>query len=127
MNATATSDFVGLGFRYVAGDVSRVGFASDLSFGLRTVTIRQGGSEFTMRSTELFRLGLGAEIRLSTLFTLSPMFTLSGGVMTDTKGSVTFRDGQTTPFDPNGETIRFQRGYVVVGLGCGAHFDLFGR
>jgi hypothetical protein len=84
-----------------------------------------------MSGLEIFRLGLGAEIRISTLFVISPMAQLSGGTMTDTSGSVTYApnqgDGLTHPTYQNGQVINAQRGYLILGLGCGAHFDFFGK
>jgi hypothetical protein len=131
-SATSSSDLIGVGFRYTAGDVDSAGFLTDISVGLRTVTVKNGGDTYKMQSIEIFRLGLGAEVRLSTLFVLSPMATLSGGVMNDTDGHITFspegsKDGVTSPTYQDGKQIQAQRGYVVVGIHCGAHFDVFGK
>lgn len=129
--ATASSDLYGIGFRYTAGDVDSAGFLSELSVGVRTITISNGAETYKMSGLEIFRLGLGAEIRISTLFVISPMAQLSGGTMTDTSGSVTFApnqgDGLVHPTYQNGQLINAQRGYLIVGLGCGAHFDFFGK
>ena len=130
--ATASSDLLGVGFRYIAGDVDNIGFLTDLSIGIRTITVKNGGDTYKMSSIEIFRLGLGAEIRFSTLFTISPMATLSGGQMTDTSGHINFsadgsHDGLTQPTYQDGKQIGNQRGYIVLGLGCGGHFDLFGK
>ncbi len=133
-DATSSSDLLGLGFRYTAGDVDSVGFLTDISVGMRTITVKGGGSTYKMSSLEIFRLGLGAEIRISTLFVLSPMATLSGGAMSDTESNshIAFsaegsRDGITHPTYENGKQISNQRGYIAVGLQCGAHFDVFGK
>jgi hypothetical protein len=131
-DATAYSDFYGLGFRYTAGDVNSAGFLTELSIGYRNVSITDNGQTYTMTAFELFRLGLGAEIRLSTLVVLSPMISISTGSMTDTSGSVTFSkagqgDGATAPAFVNGAEITDQRGYVTVSVACGAHFDVFGK
>jgi hypothetical protein len=84
-----------------------------------------------MQAYELFRLGLGAEIRFSTLFTISPMAWISGGTMSDTSGNVPFAPGQgdglTQPTYTNGQSINDERAYLVMGVGCGAHFDFFGK
>ena len=129
--ATASSDLYGVGFRYTAGDVDSAGFLSELSVGVRTVTVSNGSETYKMSGLEIFRLGLGAEIRISTLFVISPMAQLSGGTMTDTSGSVTYApnqgDGLTHPTYQNGQNINAQRGYLILGLGCGAHFDFFGK
>jgi hypothetical protein len=131
-DTTSSADLLGVGFRYTAGDVDSAGFLTDLSIGIRTVTVRNATETYKMQSLEIFRLGLGAEIRISTLFVLSPMATLSGGAMSDTTGSITYsadgsHDGITKPLYENGKQIQNQRGYVVVGIHCGAHFDVFGK
>ena len=120
----ASSSFLGIGFRYVAGDVDTAGFLTDLSFGIRTVSVVSAGQTYKMSSIELFRLGLGAEIRLSNVMTLAPMFIVSGGAMTDTQGDVPYGpggqgDGVTHPTYANGNNIDQQRGYLVVGLALG--------
>jgi hypothetical protein len=112
--ATAYSDFYGIGFRYTAGDVNSAGFLTELSIGYRNVSITDNGQTYTMTAFELFRLGLGAEVRLSTLFVLSPMISISTGSMTDTTGSVNFSkqgqaDGATGPAFVNGAEITDQR------------------
>ncbi|WP_394825072.1 hypothetical protein [Pendulispora albinea] len=131
-DATSSSDLVGLGFRYIAGDVDRAGFLSELSIGIRTITVKKGGETYKMSGWEIFRLGLGAEIRLSKLFTISPMGHISSGVLNDTDGDITFsaegsRDGLTHPTSIHGRGIQDGKAYVVVSIGCGAHFDLFGK
>jgi hypothetical protein len=132
-SATAYSEFYGIGFRYTAGDVNTAGFLSELSIGYRNVAITDNSQTYTMTAFELFRLGLGAEIRLSTLFVLSPLISISTGYMSDTQGSVHFSgkgaamDGVTGPAFVNGASITDQRGYVTLGIGCGAHFDVFGK
>jgi hypothetical protein len=131
-DATAYTHFYGLGFRYTAGDVDSVGFLTDLAVGVRTVNVSRGGQTYTMSSLEIFRLGLGAEIRLSTLFALSPLAFISGGTMSDTDGSVAFSargsgDGLTRPTYVDGRQITRRQGYLLVGIGLGGHFDVFGK
>ncbi len=128
-DGSASTDLMGLGFRYAAGNVDSVDFLSELSIGYRTVRVKDGSSTFTMHSLEYFRLGLGAEIRISTLFVLSPMAHLSGGAMDDSSGDVTYGpagsgDGIT---HPKKDLIDGSAGYVTIGIGCGAHFDVFGK
>ena len=84
-----------------------------------------------MTALEFFKLSLGAEIRLSTLFVLSPLVSISTGVMDDTEGTTTFQSsvglsGKAPPF-VNGASINDSRGYVTVGVGVGGHFDVFGK
>jgi len=135
-SASAGTSFVGVGVRLLAGDVDNVAFASDISFGFRRMQVSRNdlGETWSASGFEFLRLGLGAEIRLSTRFTLTPMLTLSGGTLTDTSGSVTFApnqgDGLTgTPSYVNNGQISgdSQKTYEAFVLGCGAHFDLIGR
>ena len=130
-DAKTTTTFYGLGFRYVAGDVDSVGFLTDLSIGLRNINVTNGSESYTMSALEIFKLGLGAEIRVATLFSITPLASLSGGVMSDTKGTINYMpghgDGLTRPTYHNGETIDNQAPYVVLSLGVGGHFDVFGQ
>jgi hypothetical protein len=130
-NASASTTFLGGGFRYTGGDVDEVGFVSDLSIGIRTVQVTNGSQTYKMSGLEFFRLGLGAEIRISTPFVLSPMLTVAAGEMSDTDGTVAYAPGQldglTAPAYNSGQGIVDQSTYVVLVLGVGAHFDLFGK
>jgi hypothetical protein len=135
-NATDTRTdtvFYGVGFRYVAGDINSVAFVSDLSFGVRRFNASNSTGGWSAWGIELFRIGLGAEIRLAPRFTLSPLITISGGTLTDTSGNISFGpnqpDGQSgPPYNGDGSIPSYaQTTYYAVVLGCGAHFDLFGR
>lgn len=131
-SASATSDFYGIGFRMISGDVHSVGFLTDLSIGQRKVSVTNNDQTYTMSGLEIFKLGLGAEIRVSTLFAITPLFSISGGSLNDTKGNVLYSpqatgDGITEPSFKNGETIENTRPYVVLSLGVGVHFDVFGE
>ena len=133
----ASSDFVGLGFRLIAGNVDSVGFLSDLGIGFRTVTLANGSQTFKMTALEIARLGLGAEIRFSKLFTLSPMARISVGQMADSSGNIDYGPGQGdaqtgTSFKSNQAGVSGQIGdnpvnYVNIGIGCGGYFDFFGK
>jgi hypothetical protein len=134
--ASAGTSFAGIGIRYLSGDVHNVSFASELSFGFRKMQVSRSDTNETWSATafEFLRLGLGAEIRLSTRLTLTPMASLSLGTLTDTSGSITYAphqgDGLTgTPGYLNQGQIPgdAQRTYEAFVLGCGAYFDLFGR
>lgn len=140
---SASTGFYGVGFRYLAGDVDTVSFASDLSVGIRQFQVANATGTWTASGLEIFRLGLGAEIRVSTLFAVSPMVTLSGGTLTRTSGSISYApgqgDGQTGPGTVLGSGVPLQFSqdtsipsgaqttYVSVVVGCGGHLDLFGR
>lgn len=129
--ASASTDFYGLGFRFLSGDADSVSFCSDIAVGQRVVTVRNGSGTYSMKGLEIFRLGLGAEIRLATLFTVEPMLGVSGGSLNDTSGSITFAPNQgdrsTHPPYQSGETIDQARPYVMLSLGVGVHFDVFGK
>lgn len=133
MNVHSTTDFYGVGFRYVSGDVDSVAFLSDLSIGKRVISVSDGTSSYSMSGLEYFRLGLGAEIRLATLFALTPLLSISSGALNDTDGSIPFAcapscaDGVQGPTYTNGKVIANSRGYVVLSLGVGFHFDVFGE
>ena len=131
-SASAQANFYGLGFRYVGGDVDTVGFLTDLAIGFRSISVSNNGNTYTMTGLEIFRLGLGAEIRVTTLLTIDPLAWISGGAMNDTSGTVTYGpqgsgDGLTQPTYQNGKNIDNSRGYLAVGIGCGVHFDVFGK
>lgn len=132
--AKSTSDFYGIGIRFVSGDVDEVGFLSDLSIGKRVVTVSNGSQSYSMSGLEFFRLGLGAEIRVATLFALTPLVSISGGSMNDTEGDISFgcaattcTDGVSKPTYTNGKVINTPRAYVVLSAGLGIHFDIFGK
>ena len=84
-----------------------------------------------MSGLEYFRLGLGAEIRVTTLVTIEPVANISGGSLNDTSGSVTFApnqgDGITKPPFNSGKTLDDSRPYILLGIGVGVHFDVFGK
>jgi hypothetical protein len=132
-STSANTSFVGLGLRLLSGDVDNVSFASDISLGFRTFQVSNASGTWSATGFEFLRLGLGAEIRLSTLFTLSPMLTLSGGSVTDASGNIAFApnqgDGLTGPLfnDRSSSIAGSQAAYYAFVLGCGAHFDLFGK
>lgn len=126
----ANTIFAGGGFRYIAGDPDSIAFLGDVSFGVRRLQVASGGSSWSTTAIEIFRLGLGVDVRLSSMLTLSPAITLSGGTFINANGSVRFGpnqgDGQTSPPFENGASIpgADQTSYYAVLIGCGAHFDL---
>jgi hypothetical protein len=132
LGGSASSAFYGIGIYHSSGDVDSVGFVEDVSFGLRSVTVGDGNSEYTMTGLALFNIGLGAEIRVMTLFSISPMLRLSLGSFDSTEGSVTYAaerqgDGRSQPDFKDGENIGNGRMYAVITLGAGIHFDVFGK
>jgi hypothetical protein len=142
-STSASTSFLGVGFRYLAGNVDTVAFASDLSVGIRKFQVSNSSGTWTASGLEIFRLGLGAEVRVNNYFAVSPMLTLSGGTLTDTSGNISFApnqgDLQTGPGTilPGGGFLPFvqnqnipsgaQTTYIAVVVGCGGHIDLFGH
>lgn len=134
-DASSSTDFYGIGFRYVSGDVDSVAFVSDLSIGKRVISVSRGAQRYSMSGLEYFRLGLGAEIRLATLFALTPLFSISSGALNDTDGTIEFAcapsgacgDGLTEPRYVGGAVIKQPRAYVALSFGVGFHFDLLGK
>ena len=126
VSASATHRFYGIGIRQVTGDVDSVGFLTDISFGLRTLTLSRENESYTMQSLALLNIGLGAEIRLTTLISISPLLRASFGSMNDTSGTVKFADGTEPDFN-RGQSIGNGRFYAAISLGIGGHFDIFGK
>jgi hypothetical protein len=128
----ASTFFYGAGLRYVAGDVNRIGFVGDLSVGYRRIQISSGSSTWNASGVEVFRLGLGVDLRVQRRITISPVAMLSGGTLSDTRGNVAFGpnqgDGRTGPAFTGGTSIpsNSQAGYYTVSVGCGIHADLLG-
>ena len=129
----ARTSFLGIGFRYIAGDVDNVGFVSDLSFGFRSFDLSNPSGSWSATGFEFLRLGFGAEIRINHRFAISPLVTVSGGSLTDTSGNISFApnqgDGATAPAFQGSQAIpgAAQTTYYAIVLGCGAHVDLFGH
>jgi hypothetical protein len=130
-STNAATYFAGLGFRYLAGNVHTVSFAGDISLGLRVLELSNGQQTWRTTDVEIIRLGFGADIRLSSYVTLTPMLTLSGGTFTDVSGNIQFapnqRDGLTGPAYTSQIPSAWRQSYSVVVLGCSAHVDLFGK
>lgn len=128
-----TTDFYGVGFRYLAGNVDSVAFLTDLSIGSRRVTAAGRNQSYTMSGLEFFRLGLGAEVRVTTLLAISPLVSISSGALSGTDGNVAFAcspncpDGINGPTYANGADIDKARAYLVLSAGLGIHFDVFGK
>ena len=129
VSASASSSIYGVGLRSVSGDIDSVGVVTEITIGKRSVSVSRDGSTYTMSTVEFLKFGLGAEIRITTQFTLSPLAFIGAGQMSDTEGNVAYRPGEliTEPRYKNGAPIRDSGTYVVFGLGIGAHFDVFGK
>jgi hypothetical protein len=101
--------------------------------GFRTLQITAGSSTWDATGLEIFRLGLGVDIRVQRRITISPMASLAGGTLTATRGNVNFGpnqgDGRTGPAFADGSGIpsNSQAGYYAISVGCGIHADLLGH
>ena len=127
--ASASTDTYGVGLRFLSGNVDHVSFCTDISVGRRVVSVRNGSGTYSISGIEILRLGLGAEMRLSSNVTLSPMLGVAAGTLNDSSGSISWAnrgDGITAPPYENGARVDSSRPYVILTAGLGAHFDLGG-
>jgi hypothetical protein len=116
------TDFYAIGLR-ISSDADRVGFLTEIDLGYRRFRARwEDGTELQLTEAPLeFRLGLGADIRIGPMFSLSPMVTLGVG---------SFRSAEWKL--PNGETrdatLPGDRaaGHGWLTLQVGGHFDIAG-
>lgn len=110
----------------------RVGLAVEVALGYRRFRATWAdGTElrFTNAPFEA-RIGIGAEIRLNELVTLSPMLTLGAGVFGNVERlAVQYDDdGNLVGTDIFEEpTFDARAAHHWIGLGVGGHVDLFGR
>jgi hypothetical protein len=80
---SATTDYPGLGFRW-SSRPSSVGFLIDLGLGYRWFRERwASGAKMDLSGFGEFRLGLGADVRVTRLFSLTPLLTISTGSFVD--------------------------------------------
>ena len=126
----ASTDFLGVGLRF-STDPDHVGLIADLALGFRRMVaewdageVPDGGpTRLTMSQAPLeFRFGLGADIRLSPLLSLSPMATIGSGIFRDVEYELT--DGSKESALGDGDE-QMSHGWVTVQLG--GHFDIGGR
>ncbi|WP_156865165.1 hypothetical protein [Pajaroellobacter abortibovis] len=110
-DASAYDRVLGGGFRGVFGDIDRGGLILEYSIGHRVVGINQSNDKGKLSGFEFLRFGLGAEIRFTDLFTLSPLVSFIAASMNQQEG----QSIQSAPY------------YYVLSVACGAHFDLFGK
>ncbi len=117
--SSASTTVLGVGLRhsFSSGDL---GFAVELVYGYRITRVTfADGSKLRADAAGEFKLGLGADIRLSPSFSLSPMVHFAIGSYSD----VTI-EGATIP-EKNAQLGSETHGYL--GFDLGGHFDLFGR
>jgi hypothetical protein len=114
------TDFYALGLRF-SSDPDRVGFLTEFALGYRRLRAKwDDGTELRLTDGLFeFRLGLGADIRLSPSFTLSPLATIGFG---------SFGDGEWVDSNGAGENVwvdaRDAHGWLTLQLG--GHFDIGG-
>ena len=114
------TDYYAIGLRF-SSDADRVGFLTEIDLGYRRFRARWAdGTELQLTQAPLeFRIGLGADIRVSPAFSLSPMLTLGAGAF-----------GSAEWVAPNGVHTDAQAtgdqgaGHGWLTLQLGAHFDL---
>jgi hypothetical protein len=114
------TDLFGAGVRF-STNPDGVGFLIELVLGYRRFGANwEDGTELDL-SDGLFdaRIGLGADIRLNRLLSLSPLITIGSGVFSDAQWS----DGDVSrsargPLDENGQ-------YGTLTFEMGAHFDVY--
>lgn len=124
---SAHSHFFGLGLRF-SSDPNGTGILVEIAIGHRRFEATwANGTEFL--ATDRFfntRIGIGADLRLSEKFSLSPLLTIGGGIFEHAQW--TFADGSTagafssflgTPVDEPAQ-------HVPVTLQVGIHHDAFG-
>ncbi len=123
------TNFYAVGAR-VSSDPDRVGFLAEMLIGFRDLTVEwdpsdvpeEGVRRLTMSEAPLeFRFGLGADIRVHPLLSLSPLFTIGSGRFGKIEQEL--EDGSKE--DAMGPDDLFAaHGWFTLELG--AHFDLFG-
>ncbi|MBX3183007.1 MAG: hypothetical protein KIT72_17560 [Polyangiaceae bacterium] len=114
------TDFFGVGLRF-SSNPNSVGLLIEIMVGARRFRVAwDDGSELLLENAPFeSRIGIGADIRLSKLFSLTPLITLGGGQF----GDVTFYDAAS---DTHTEPSDLPTSHAWVTLQVGAHFDLFG-
>ncbi len=119
---SANTDYYALGLRF-SSDPDCVGFLTEIALGFRRFhAIYQDGSEDQLTNAPFeFRIGLGADIRISRAFTLTPLVTVGAGAFGDAQ-HVDANGKSSSLTGPNDQ----QTGHGWVTLQLGAHFDIAG-
>jgi hypothetical protein len=119
----ASTDYFAVGLR-VSSDADKIGFLTEITLGARRFrAVYEDGSEFQLSEDIPLeaRIGLGADIRLSPLFSLSPLLTLGVGRFDNIEA--VDRDGnrsdQLSDLDELGS-----HGWLTLQIG--GHFDIAG-
>jgi hypothetical protein len=119
---TGETDFYAIGLR-VSSDADKVGFLTEINLGYRRFRARwNDGTELHMTEAPLeFRLGLGADIRLGPIFSLSPLVTLGVGSFGAAEWQLP--NGDTQDATKSGDQAA---GHGWVTFQIGGHFDIAG-
>ena len=118
---TGSTDYYALGAR-ISSDPDSVGFLTEVDIGYRRFhALWADGSELQLTNSPFeFRIGIGADIRISRGFSLSPMATVgAGGFGTVRRIDPRHKEAVTPPAD---ETA----GHAWATLQLGGHFDIAG-
>lgn len=115
-----STDFWGLGVR-ASSNANEVGFLSEIALGYRRAhTPWEDGTELRLSSGLLeARLGIGADIRINELVSISPLLTFGVGTFSD----IELVDSRGREFDQVARLDDFD-GHGWFTLQIGAHFDL---
>jgi hypothetical protein len=116
---SATTDYPGLGFRW-SSRPSTVGVLIDVGLGYRWFRERwASGAKMDLSGFGEFRIGLGADVRLSRLMSLTPLLTLTSG---------SFGDRQVTIPGEGRRDIQgsFSGSHGTLTLSIGGNFDFLG-
>lgn len=128
-SARAWSDLFGLGVRF-SSDPDHLGLLADLLVGFRTLTVEWEAENLPAGAPERmvmnhapleFRFGLGADVRLSELLSLSPMVHIGSGVFRSIEWEL--------PDGHRRDAVAPDEGLVAHGwfsFSLGGHFDLAG-
>jgi hypothetical protein len=116
---SATTDYTGLGFRW-SSRPSSVGFVLDAGLGYRWFRERwSSGAKMDLAGFGEFRFGLGADVRVTHLFSLTPLLSISSGSFSERT--------VTLPGQGKGDIANtFSGSHGTLTLSVGGNFDLFG-
>ena len=119
---TGDTDFYAIGLR-VSSDPDKVGFLTEIAIGARRFRAAWGdGTELQLTEAPFeARLGIGADIRLGPLFSLSPLVTV--GIGGFGSAETVLPDGSRV--DATGQFDE-RTGHGWLTLQLGGHFDIAG-
>jgi hypothetical protein len=121
---SAETDYYAIGLR-VSSDPDELGLLTELTLGYRRFrAVFEDGSELQLTDAPLeIRIGLGADIRLSRLVSLTPLATVGFGSFGEVEAVGPAGSTAELALDPDPD-IRATHGWFTLQLG--GHFDLLG-